>query len=124
MGVPEEANLARYSNCSIFPRCFLIQPAFDWANKRAWSKDTPGGTATRTPLNGRIETLILLALRLRSNNTLPTLLSSTLFDFSFNLIHILLVVVSTNGSRQTAAARFNDGVFHHINMAAPHWAIN
>jgi hypothetical protein len=49
------------------------------------SKDTPQGTATRTPLKGLIDTLMRLALRLRSSNMVPTLLSSNFLDFSFNV---------------------------------------
>ena len=36
-----------------------------------------------------MDTLIRLALRLRSINTTPTLLSSTVFDFNFNLLQII-----------------------------------
>lgn len=49
------------------------------------ANETPRGTATRTPLNGRTETLICLARKLRSIFMVPTLFNSTVFESTLNL---------------------------------------
>jgi hypothetical protein len=75
--------------------CFLIHPAFDWANNSALANETPKGTATRTPLNGLTETLICLARRLRSIFMVPTLFNSTVFASTLDLTLRLSKILAT-----------------------------